>query len=94
MDNVLLYGRTANNILAYFRTVLDVLKHHRNTIKLKRCKWFQDRCKFLGMDVAEGGTQPAQSKNKTFYQPEKPNTGVDLRMLIGIFGLYSKFFSL
>ena len=50
-DYVLLYGRTADNILAYFRTVMDVLKHHRATLKLKKCKLFQDRCNFVGMNV-------------------------------------------
>ena len=28
VDDVLLYGITAEHIIAYFRTVLDVLKHH------------------------------------------------------------------
>ena len=66
VDCVLLYRRTAEQLLTYFRTVLDVLKHHRATLKVKKCKWFQDRCKFLGMDMAAGGTQPAQSKNEDF----------------------------
>ena len=43
VDDVLLYGRTAGHCLEYFRTVLDVLKHHHATLKLKKCKWFQDR---------------------------------------------------
>ena len=62
VDGVLLYGSTSRQLIAYFRTVLDVLKNHRAALKLKRCKWFQARCNFLGMDVAAGGTQPAYSK--------------------------------
>ena len=65
-DYVLLYGRTAKQLLSYFITVLDVLKNHRATLKLKEFKWFQDRCEFVGMDVAAGGTQPAQSKMRLF----------------------------
>ena len=61
---MLLYGRTAKQILVYLRIVLDVLKHHHATLKLKNCKWFQDRRKFVWMDMAEGGTQPAQTKNE------------------------------
>ena len=56
VDSILLYGRTAEQLLACFITVLDVLKNHRATLKLKVCKWFQDMCKFIGMDVAEGRT--------------------------------------
>ena len=55
-DDVLLYGHTDKQLLYFFRTFPDVLKYHRATLKLKKCKWFQNRCKFLGMDVAAGGT--------------------------------------
>ena len=91
---MLLYGRSAKQILAYFITVLNVLKHHHNTLKLKNCKWFQDMCEFLGMDVASGVTQPAQSKNEAFSELEQPNKWQDLRMLIGIFGFYIQFLPL
>ena len=64
VDDVLLYGRTSEQLLAYFRTVLDFIKHHHATLKLKKCKCFQDRCKFLGMDVTASGTQPEQSKTR------------------------------
>ena len=63
---MLLYGRTARQLLSYFRTVLDVLKYHRATLKLKKFKWFQDRCRFVGIDVAAGETQPEKSKNEDF----------------------------
>ena len=61
VDDVLLYGRTAEKLLSYFKKVLDLPRHHCYTLKLKRCKWFQDMCGFVGIDVAEGGTQPVQS---------------------------------
>ena len=70
VDGVLLYGRIAEQLLSYFRKVLDVHTNHRARIKLKKCKWFQDRCKFVGMYVATGGTQPAQSKNEVFKNLE------------------------
>ena len=89
-----LYGITTKQILAYFRTVLDDLKHHHATLKLKICKWFQDRCEFLGVDFTVGGTQPVHSKNEAFAKLEKPNTWGDLCMLISLFGLYRKFLNL
>ena len=94
VDDVLMYGSTAEHILDYSRTVLNVLKHHCATLKLKKYKWFQDRCKFVGMYVSEGGTQHAQSKNETFSKLEQPNTWGDLCMLIGIFGFYIQFLPL
>ena len=66
VDDVLIYERTSKQILSYFRTEPDILKHHHETQKLKMLKWFPDRCDFVGMDVAAGGTQPAQFKNEAF----------------------------
>ena len=94
VDDVLLYGRTSMHFLDYLKTVMDFLKYHRATLKLKKCKWFQDRCEFVGMDIPEGGTQPVQSKNEAFAKLERLITWGDLRMIIGIFGFYSQFFPL
>ena len=74
VDNVLLYGRTSNQLLHYFRTVLDVLKQHHTTLKLKKWKWFQDKCECVGMDVAAGVTKPTQFKYEAFDNLEQPNT--------------------
>ena len=49
IDDVLLYRRTSKQLLDCFITVLDGLKHHHATLKLKKCKWIQDRWEFLGM---------------------------------------------
>ena len=94
VDDVLLYGRTADQLLRYFRTVLDVLKHHRATINLKKCKFMRDRCEFVGVDIVAGGNKPAESKYAAFEALGRPNTFGDLRMLIGLFGFYSKHLAL
>ena len=41
VDDLLLYGRTAEQLPAYFRTVLDFLKHHSATLKLKSVNSFK-----------------------------------------------------
>ena len=46
------------------------------------------------MDMEVGGTQPSHSKNEAFSKLERQNTWGDLRMLIGIFELYSQFLPL
>ena len=61
---------------------------------MKKLKWFQDRCEFVGMYVSSEGTQPAQSKNEAFSKLDQPNTWGDIHMLIGIFGFYSHFLTL
>ena len=72
---MLFYGHTPEKLLAVFRTVLYVLKHHHSTLKPIIFKWFQGRCKFVGMDVAEGRTQPAQYRNEAFSKLKKKYMG-------------------
>ena len=69
-DDMLLYGRAAEKLLDYFITVLNILKHHRAILKLKRCKWFQDRFNFVGMDTAELVTKTVQYKREDFANLE------------------------
>ena len=90
VDDVLVYGRDQEQLLNYFQAVLDILKHYRATINLKKCKWFQDRCEFVGVDVGAKGNSPAHSKFDAFEKLGRPRTWSDIRMLIGVFGFYSK----
>ena len=90
---MLLYGCTTKQLLAYLRTVLYVPKHHRSAVQIKKCILFQDRWKVVEMDMASGGTQPEQSNIEAFAKLYQPNPWWDLRMFIGIFGLYSQFLS-
>ena len=46
------------------------------------------------MDLETGGKQPEWSKIDAFAKLEKSNTCVDLRIIIGILGLYSQFLPL
>ena len=84
---MLLYRQTEMHPLEYFRTVLGVLKHHRAILKLKKCKWFQEMCEFVGTDVSEGGTQLVHSKNEAFAKLEQLNTRGEFVMIIEYFGL-------
>ena len=90
VDDVLVYGRDQEQLLKYFEAVLDILKHCRATINLKKCKWFQDNCEFVGVDVGAKGNNPSRSKFEAFEKLERLQTWSDLRMLIGVFGFYSK----
>ena len=68
------------------------LKHHWTTLNLNKCKWLQDMCDFVQMDMSAGRTQLAYSKTNAFAKLEIPNTLSDLHMLIGLFVLYRQFF--
>ena len=48
----------------------------------------------MGIDVATGVTKLAQSRNDAFSTIDRPNIWEDIRMLNGLFRLYSKLLSL
>ena len=91
VDDILLYGDTAESLLAYFRCFLEILQEHQATINLKKCKWFRNRCEFVGIDITPNGNRPSQSKYHSFRTLARPQTWHHLRMLIGFFGFYAKF---
>jgi hypothetical protein len=90
VDDVLVFGRTKDEYLRYFKCILEVLMHYQATINLRKCKWFQDKCEFVGVDVCSGGNRPAPSKFAAFEKLGPPQTWSGIRMLIGVFGFYSK----
>ena len=82
--------RDKEQLLRYFKTVLDILKHYRQTINLKKYKWFQDNCKYIGVNVGAKRNSLGQSKFEAFHKIECPQTRFNVRMLIGVFGFYIK----
>ena len=58
--------------------MLDTLKEHRTTIKLKKCKWFRNRCEFVGVDVRGEGNCPMESKYQAFKELGCPRRWVGL----------------
>ena len=89
VDDILLYARTVSALFNLWRLVLTVLQHHSATIKLKKCKFFDTQCEFVGVDIGRDGNSPAASKFAAFKRIPRPETWADLRMIIGMFGFYS-----
>ena len=90
VDDILAYSKTVAVLLTYIRCILTTLQHYNATIKLKKCKWFHSRLCFVGVDVCGEGNLPTKDKHSAFRAITPPHTFADLRMLIGMFGFYSK----
>ena len=66
VNDVLLYAETPEILLQFLECVLETLKHFWATVKLKKCKWFQPHCEFVGVDLTAQGNSPATSKHQAF----------------------------
>ena len=89
VDDILLYAYTVGALFSLWKMVLNVLQHHSATIKLKKCKFFDRQCEFVGVDIGQDGNSPATSKYEAFMKLPRPETWADLRMIIGMFGFYA-----
>jgi hypothetical protein len=90
VDDILEYGTTVLSLLAYLRCVLRTLQHYSATVKLKKCKWFHSHLCFVGVDVCRAGNLPTKDKHAAFQAIKPHHTFAGLRMLIGMFGFYSR----
>ena len=90
VDDIMAYGTTILILLSYLRCILATLQHYNATVKLKKCKWFHSRLCFVGVDVGGKGNLPTKDKHAAFWAIKQPHTFADLRMLIGMFGFYSR----
>jgi len=90
IDDVMLFAKNVIALLAYFISMLMTLQHHRVAINLKKTRFLPTRAEFLGVDVMKNGNSPAKSKYGALLKLERPKLFTDLRMLIGLFGFYSK----
>ena len=74
VNDVHVSGRVKDKLLRYFKCIMEIFMHYRATINLRKCKWFQDKCKFVRVDVCAGGNRPAHSKFSTFDKLGPPQT--------------------
>ena len=61
IDDVILYAHTVAALLKYFELVLEVLKHYRVTVKLRKCRFVQQKVEFVGVDILAQENSPAKS---------------------------------
>ena len=90
VDDIMLHSENPEPLIRYFEIVLQVLQKHQVTVKLKKCRFFPQSAKFVGMDVEVDGNRPARSKMQALedLKTQPPNTVTDLRQLIGLIGFY------
>lgn len=89
IDDIHAVSDAWNSALRYFESQLDVCLHRRLSLNLGKCHLFKPRFEFVGHDIAEDGTHPAQSKFDLVKNWPNPKTVRDVASLIGFAQFYS-----
>lgn len=71
--------------------MLGKLSEYNITLKLEKCKFFQDSVSYLGHKVSADGIYPTEEKVKAILHAPEPTNVTELRAYLGLLNFYSKF---
>lgn len=91
IDDILIWGRTAEELYANLLEVLKRLEHYNVKLNPDKCQWFVNKVTYLGHVVSATGIAPNQEKVKAIIDAPAPQNVSQLKALLGMIQYYSKF---
>jgi len=91
VDDTIVFGRTFEEHLENLEKVLHRFRLAKLKLKPTKCKFFQDRVRFLGHHVSAKGLETDSSKVDCIVNWEFPQTISELRSFIGMCSYYRAF---
>ena len=91
IDDVLVYGRTAEEHDERLMAVLDKLKEKGVTLNKEKCIFYCNSIQFLGQIVNQEGISPDKEKLRAIREVPRPSNVSELRRFLGMINQMSKF---
>jgi len=91
IDDTAVFLRSFKDHLADLETVLDRFRQAKLKLKPSKCKFFQDRIKFVGHCVSSEGIEVDSDKVACIVSWPFPKTVTELRVFVGIANYYRPF---
>lgn len=91
LDDVAIYSNNWGEHLNHLNAVLEKIKNAGLTIKPIKCKFAQDRVKYLGHIVGRGIRTPNEVKVKAVLDFPEPTTKSQVRAFLGLAGYYNHY---
>ena len=88
LDDVLVNSPSKSTHLEHLRDVLQKLQKAKLKIKLKKCKFFTRKVKFLGFDVTSEGFSPQMDKVEAINKFPTPTSVEKIQAFLGMAGYY------
>ena len=87
-----MFDKTEAEHLAHLEEVLRRLKEQRLYARLKKCKFFQKECKFLGFVIGQDGcVKPDPQKTAALAEWPVPRNPTDVRSFLGLANYLRRF---
>ncbi|GFV67681.1 retrovirus-related Pol polyprotein from transposon 17.6 [Trichonephila clavipes] len=94
LDDIAIFSDTWESHLKHVETVLQRIKRSKLTIKPSKCKFAQQKVKFLGHIVGQGFRTPSEVKVQDVLEFPTPRTKTQIRAFLGLAGYYQKHINL
>ncbi|KRX53637.1 Retrovirus-related Pol polyprotein from transposon 17.6 [Trichinella sp. T9] len=91
LDDVIVFGRTAEEHTARLQEVLDRLRKVGLKVKPEKCQLMKRKVAYLGHIISEKGIATDPSKTRAVKEWQAPSCVSELRQFLGLASYYRKF---
>lgn len=91
LDDVLVPSKTIDEMFVRLEDVLKVFRQYGLTLKLSKCRFFDNTVSYLGYDISSQGIQPGITKVLAVREFPKPRNVHEVRQFLGLTGYFRKF---
>lgn len=91
MDDIVIYGKTEQELVEHTNAVLHRLKEYNVLLNQEKCKFKQQRIRFLGHMFSSDGLDVNEVKVQAIKSFRPPNTVEEVRSFLGLVTYVSKF---
>ena len=91
MDDIIMYGKSAEEHDEYLRKTLEIMKALGLILNREKCEFKKDRLIYFGHVVRADGVSPDSEKVKATRELEAPNNVPELRKVMGTINYLGRF---
>src|ERR1043165_4406370 len=92
LDDIIIYSKgTLEEYIKHVEEVFELLDQAILQIKIKKCKFFETKIKFLGHEISEEGIHTDPEKVEAMQTLSAPKNLKDIQSVMGLFQYYKNF---
>ena len=91
LDDLIIFSKTVEEHFKRLEKVFQKIKEHNLKFTPKKCKFFQEKVRYVGHIVSEPGIEADPAKTEKVLNWPNPKNSDEVRQLLGFAGYYRKF---
>lgn len=91
IDDVLVYGKNAEEALTRLEEVLQLLDNANLKLNLSKCSFLQNKIEYLGYEISSTGMRPGEAKIRSVSEFPQPQNVHAVRQFLGLVSYFRKF---